>query len=453
MKPDAQITDRFVDSLYALSGEAFSEPVLRQARLCLLDYLGVSLAGARMLGDKNRRLWESLGSPEGCVTALGLGRKTTQQAAALLNGFSSHVAELDDGERTAMMHPGAPILSALLPAAEQDGLSGEDVLRGIIVGYEAALRPAGAMQPGLKDRGHHGTGIGGTLGAALGVGAALRFSRAQMKVALSTAATSASGLLKMIHGGSELKPYNAAQAALNGLTAARVAQAGFSGPDDVLDGDKGFLAIFSQDSFDPARLDRAEGDPLRIERIYRKPYAACRHCHAPIEAALKLRAAGLRPETVAGIDVRTYRWAVGGHDQTEAQGACAAKMSIPVSLVLALVSGKAGFDAYTDEWLANPDVRALAKKVRVISDDALSALVPEKRAAIVEATLVSGERMTERVDYPKGEPENPISDDEGRDKFRSLALYGGKTEAEADEILACVQDVEHALNRLFPLLA
>src|SRR5690606_28432317 len=121
--------------------------------------------------------------------------KVSPYVAALVNGMHAHVAELDDGERFGMFHPGAPILSALLSVANEKNISGTAFLRGIVIGYEAAIRVASALQPGLKDQGYHATGVCGTIGAAIGIGAALGFSKQQLKGAFSAAATSASGIL------------------------------------------------------------------------------------------------------------------------------------------------------------------------------------------------------------------------------------------------------------------
>src|SRR5690606_25240829 len=104
-----------------------------------------------------------------------------------------------------------------------------------------------------------------------------------------------------------------------------------------------------------------------------------------------------------------------------------AKMSTPYSIAVALVKGKAGLSEFTQETINDKDILSLTQKVTVVSDDELTALVPQKRAAIVSVTTKDGQVATERVDYPKGEPENPISDDELKEKFISLMQFSGKS--------------------------
>jgi 2-methylcitrate dehydratase PrpD len=118
------LTEQLADDLYCLSKAELADRVVQQAKRCVLDYLGVTLAGAEMLRVQANSLLDYLGAGHGSVSAMGLDRKTTIENAALVKGLCAHLAELDDGVRFGMMHPGAPIMSALLPLAEQTMLSG-----------------------------------------------------------------------------------------------------------------------------------------------------------------------------------------------------------------------------------------------------------------------------------------------------------------------------------------
>lgn len=449
---EINITDRLIDDLYNMSQASIPKEVLKEAKNCLLDYLGVGFAGARMLKATSTSLLNALEVNGGDAAVIGMNRKASSGVAALVNGMHAHVAELDDGERFGMFHPGAPIISALLPIAQQKTVSGTALLKGIVVGFEAAIRLGSALQPGLKDRGHHATGVCGTIGAAVAIGVALNFSRQQLKDAFSAATTSASGILKVIEDVSELKPFNVGQAAQNGISAAMISLAGFHGPLDVLGGKLGFLAIFSDD-IKVKRLMKRQDGQFAIQRVYRKPYAACRHCHPPIEASILLRERfGLQPQDIQSVKIDTYFWAVGGHEHTEIEGVNSAKMSIPYSVAVALATGKAGLDEFTEEAIANEEVIKLTKKVAVRIDDGLTELVPDKRAAIVEIETKDGKRISQRVDLPKGEPETALSDDELIAKFRSLAQYGGKEDEAIERIIGAVWKIEDALYELYPLL-
>ena len=155
---------------------------------------------------------------------------------------------------------------------------------------------------------------------------------------------------------------------------------------------------------------------------------------------------------IESIIVTTYDRVIGKHDHTEIEGISSAKMSIPYSVAIAVKEGKAGLDEFSIENISNTAVLALAKKVTVHSDAELSAAVPDKRTAVVEIRTHCGTVYTERVDYPKGEPENPLSDEEVREKFRVLSACGNRTDEQNQDIIDIVWNVENDLHDLFCLL-
>ena len=440
------VTDKYIDSLYELTQIEFPEPVILQAKKCLLDYLGVTFAGAALLKEKGDAFLNRL--EDGNISVIGFNRKTNLYNAALLNGMSAHIAELDDGMRQGSIHPGAPIISALLPVVQQYNLTGNDLLRGMIAGYEAAIRLACAIQPAHRNKGYHATGTCGSIGAALGVGAALGFSKQQMKNTLSAAATGASGILNVIKGISELKPYNAGQAAVSGIMAALIAQAGFNGSSDVLTGQWGFIDMMT-DKSNLSILERKPDEKFGIEKVYVKPYAACRHCHPAIEATLLLRKnQAIEPEKIKEIVVETYHLAVNGHEHTEIKGVTDAKMSTPYSVAVALIRGKAGIEEYADGVITDKQIAELAKTVNVIADDVLNSFVPEKRPAVVTITTHNQKQFSFRVDLAKGEPENPLTIEEIEEKYLSLLIFANRERDVSENIMKYVWNIENDLNKL-----
>ena len=410
------ITDIFVDHLFRMSRTTLAPVALEQARLCLLDYRACVRAGIRLSKEHDARFEEIVAKQGGTVSVEGLPFRTTLHNAAFLNAMHAHAAELDDGHRRGQIHLGASILSALLPVAELEGLAAEDLMRGIVVGYEAAIRLAMAMNPAHKLRGYHTSGTCGTIGVAMGIAAALHYEKQQMKAALSAATASAAGLLEMQEDGSELKPYNLAQAAVGGITAAYSAMAGYKGPEDALGGKRGMLAVMTDQ---PAMsfLTEFDGMEYQIEGIYRKPYAACRHGHAAIEAALRLKQDyDLKPSGIRHILIETYGMAIKGHDHKMIQGIPSAKMSIPFSVALALFKGAAGVEDYNESTIHDPDILALAGRVEMTEDPEIASWIPAKRAARVTISA-SGGIFRCQVDFPKGEPENPMTESEIKAKL------------------------------------
>ena len=427
------MTDSFIKSILLLGSGELPRSVCYAAKSVLLDYLGVRLAGERLMGDQCNDLFNDLGD--------------TLQTKALINGICAHVIELDDGHRIGMVHAGAPVISALLAVAEKYPVTSDGFLRGIIVGYEVTIRLACAVQPSHKLKFYHATGTCGTVGAAMGIATMLGFDFEQTKSAFSAATTSAAGILEMIDGDTQMKPYNAGRAAMDGVTAAFIGKARFKCPVDALGGKRGFLKVMT-DAPKMQFITDFTDDNYMIESIYRKPYAACRHCHPSIEAALSIRMkSGFELDKIDRIDVNTYKLAVEGHDHTLIEGINSAKMSIPYSIAVALCTGKAGMEEYSDNCVLDSAVLSVAQKVHVTAEDELSVLCPQKRVAVVTVRTSSGD-YSERVEYPKGEPENPMTDDELKTKFFGLATYGG---LEKDACYAIIDEIfkeEMDLNRI-----
>lgn len=408
------LTETFIEYLFNKRG-GIDEWIRNRADNCLRDYLAVTMAGAKHNAVKWARLLEH--TSKGDAELIGYSMRADSRTAALINGFNAHALELDDGQRFAMIHLGASVISALLAAEGDHRIAGDKRLEGIVMGYEAACRAAIAMQPSHKQLGYHAAGTCGTIGAAVGVAFALQMDKRQMKRVLTTAAGSAAGLLEIQSQGSELKPYNLGRAAMDGLSAAYMGLAEFDTPDDMLGGERGFFRRFS-DQFSLEKLTGA-AEYFEIERIYVKPYASCRHSHSAVEAAIQLHAR-VPVEDIASVEVLTYRLGVKGHDHTQIRGVASAKLSTPYAVAAGLLYGRADLAVFE---ALDGDVLALARKVRVSEDPKLSAECPEKRIAIIKVITFDGMTYTNRVDYARGEPENPLTEADMEAKQRMLFLY------------------------------
>ncbi|MBO4411155.1 MAG: MmgE/PrpD family protein [Lachnospiraceae bacterium] len=434
MSETKNYTDVFVNTLYSLSVREMPAEIMNEARKCLLDGMASMLGGsAAMKENVSRFLDLEPPCPDG-VTVVSMDRKASLQSAALANALSLHCFDMDDGHRYSTVHLAASVIPAVLAIGEYYDLSLEDLLRGIVIGYETGIRMGQCIQPAHRNRGFHSTGTAGTLGAALSVAAALRFSREEMKAALSAAATSAGGLGEAFENISTLKPFNAGHACQDGITAALIAKAGFVGPYDMLSGKLSFLKAMCE-TCDPTVLDYDVDPEYHITGCYHKLYASCRHTHAAIDGAILIRRKHHPdPEDIEKVEIRMYAQGVNSHDHTEIPSVVAGKMSIPFSVALALVRENAGISAFTEETIRDEAVTKLCRKVTVQADPEMTALVPKKRPSSVTVYMKNGAVYEERVDYALGEPENPVTERELMQKYLDLSAYGGKTEAEARKI-------------------
>lgn len=393
----------FLLSLYDKS-KMITNDILDRAKDCLCDYLGVTEAGAMQNADRWKLYCDYI--PKGKVPVIGMNIMTDGKTACLINGYNAHSLELDDGHRFAMIHLGAGIISALYSAKQEREISQEKFLVGIIMGYEAACRVALAIQPSHKKKGFHAAGTCGTIGAAIGVAFALDMNIEKMKIVLATAVASATGMLEIQEQSSELKPYNLGRAAMDGLAAAYMGYTNFNVPNDILGGERGFLKLFSDES-DPIKVIESQ-EYFEIERIYVKPYAACRHCHSAIEAALHLRE-DIAIEEIKKIEVETYHLAIKGHNHKKITGVSSAKLSMPYSVAVAFVLGRADVYAFSQENVVKTDILEVVAKIDIIENDNFTSQSSKKRISKVKVYLVNGTKKESQVDYAKGDPENPMS--------------------------------------------
>ena len=231
-----------------------------------------------------------------------------------------------------------------------------------------------------------------------------------------------------------------------------MANAGFIGPEDAFSGVAGYLSqMYGSEKVDfvPCLLDGT----YAIEKAYIKPYAACRYTHPSIDVAMYMRKKRLvSVEEIERVKIKTYSLAVKNHDQTDIKGSASAKMSIPYNFAVTYLTGKTGMDAFAPDVLDDMSIRALAKKVVVEKDAQMTAVFPQETRASVEVHLKGNAILEGKSILPKGEPENPLSDEEVIAKFINLAMYGEKTFEEANKIVDAVMKLETELPLLLHLL-
>lgn len=410
------------------------EPVMERAKRSLLDYLAVTCAGAEFQKDKLQRYFDFAQPEEGRFKAIGTGKNLVLKEAVFLNGLNGHALDFDDGTNSGIIHLGSPIFSLLLPLCQRYDIGIEQMLRAAIVGYEASYTMAVSIQPIHKAMGYHATGTCGTLGAAIAASYMLNFTEEERFEAFATACVAASGMLKVLDDGSELKPYNVAKTSLLALTAVQLAKSGFKGHRDPLGG-RGFLKMMAGKEDIEIKPVLLNGT-YAIMKSYTKPYASCRYTHPAVEAMIHMRN-HVKAEDIEGVDIRTYDLAVSGHDHTVIPGSYSAKMSIPYASAVGMIFGKAGLQEFSEETVKRSDILDLTKKIKVTADDKLSSSFPEIQAAIV--TIKTKDNIySERVEFPKGEPENPLTDEEFRARYDGLMEYAGINVAVSEAIYKAV---------------
>lgn len=351
---------------------------------------------------------------------LASGRRATLRAAAMINGAASHSVEFDDIYRDAGYHPGSPVISAALAAAQASGASGERFLRGVIVGYEISTRIGEAVMPSHYKY-WHTTGTVGAFGAAAAAATILGANKEQFMHALATAGSFASGLQQAFRSQAMTKPLHGGHAADAGCWAAMAAVQGVTGALDILEGAAGFGSAMSVDP-DWSKATRGLGRDYHIVHVTFKNHGCCGHTFPSIDGVLHLQQQhGFTHQEVSRIRLATYKAGLDIIDNAHPEGAYQAKFSLQYTVAHALVHGSVRLNAFLPERLNDAAVRALMPKIDCTADPVLSKGYPGQRAAQVEVELNDGRTFAHFQPYRKGDPELPLTDEELDGKFLELA--------------------------------
>ncbi len=400
---------------------SFPGEVQHQARRCLMDTVGVILAGSRYAdsGQFVRNYAEKLKEEE-VATVIGTSFKRSASTACLANGIMAHALELDDGSKHATYHPGSSIVPTVLALAQEYGINGEKILEAIVIGYEVSLRIGKAINPSHYLRGFHPTGTIATFGTTAAASKILGLDTDQVCNALGLAGSLASGINQYEVDGSVVKHLHPGNAARNGVLAAELAREGFTGPEGVIEGRLGFCHCFA-DEYETESITRILGREYAFLQIYFKPYCSCRYVHYAIEATLKiLKDKSLDWKDVEKVKILTHRNGKQCSDIPEFQTPLHARLSIQYGIASILVRGTAGIMDYTEEKIRDERLCALAKKMVLEVDPEIQKVYPDPRSMVVEITDKAGNVWSSRVDYAKGDPRNPISDLELKAKFTDI---------------------------------
>jgi 2-methylcitrate dehydratase PrpD len=384
----------------------------------------------------------------GACTVIGHALGHNVASAALCNGIAAHGEDYDDTFEGGPVHAGAVIIPAVLATAEQHGLAGSDLARGIAVGCELMCRLCLVAPKRVHQAGFHPTAVFGALGAAAGVASALRLTPAQWFNALGIAGSMASGIIEYLAEGAWTKRMHPGWAAQAGYRAARLAQAGFTGPRTLFDGEHGFFHAFANsDGCDFGAMLDGAGERWLAADIAFKPYACGTMAHPYIDCARKLVAEGVRAEDVAAIECKTAEgivhrlWEPLAAKQRPLNG-YAAKFSIPYSIAVGMLRDDAGLIEYEESVVQDPAVRALASKVRYVIDP--DNPYPRQFTGHVRVTLKNGEVREASQDHFRGGRDEPLAADALEAKFIANCVYGGWSAERARQALGVLRRLRTA---------
>ena len=434
------VTDTLAQFVTKTEFAAISEKALANAKMHLLDTLGVALAGTRepvaaIALDYCKRI-----GPAHESTIWGTKLKAAAPTAAFANGLLAHALDYDDWD--AFIHVGHPtsmLLGAALSVGESTAASGKELLKAYVLGIEVMCKLA-ANCPNVQDRGFHSTPVWGSLGAAVACASLVKLDAGQLKAALGIAASAAGGIHRQ--QGSMVKPFHAGNAARNGAEAALLARSGFTADTAILEAPRGFCdTFFGPATCDYERMIENIGQPFFLE----SPGLGLKWhpCSAPqflaADAALHLKHEHeIEYEDVARIEVRIPPLRYQRHYAAAVKTGLRGKFAINYVVALCLLDGKLELATFTDEKVNQAKVQQALGKVQVICDDS----IPEPGPYCpVSVDLKSGARHSFTARIAKGDPRNPMTETEVIEKFRSnakLAISGNQ----AEKLGAAVRNLE-----------
>jgi 2-methylcitrate dehydratase PrpD len=395
-----------------------------QAKACILDAVGVTLAGYPESCTQILLRTPGVATAPGGALIFGSARRTSALDAALINGTASHALDFDDFSGVMGGHHSVPLVSMLFALAEERGGTGEDLIAAYVIGVEVEIKLARAVNFHHYDKGWHPTATLGVFGAAAAACHLMKLDQSRTTMALSIAASLASGL--KANFGTMTKPLHIGQCSRNGLFAALLAEQGFDAATDTLEHQQGFLNVFNgARTFDIAKLFENWGAPWEIEAnsIALKQFPCCGSTHPAIAMALKLR----RDDKVATADIsrievmphgRRLRHTNTPHPQTPLE----AKFSVQYVVARALRDGVLRLKDFEGEAHFDPEIQRLLDLTTARPHPEMADDGDEQWGAEVIVTLKDGTRLARRVDNLVGRGgDDPMSSSELWDKFNDCA--------------------------------
>ena len=405
-------TRAVADFVAELAFEKLPAEVVVQAKKAIRDIMGVSIAAH---GDRAvqaaRRMAVARGGKEES-TVIGIGLKLPCEMAAFVNAVMASTLDMDDGSmglsghlRAHRGHPGGIVIPGSLAIAEREGATGKALIEAVVAGYEVALATAWMIGETVL------AGRTGTYGAAAAAAKLLGLSIDEIVNTLNIAeAHCPAPTYAFIWHQTDMTKEAPAWAAMTGVTAALLAQAGFNGAPTIYD---------LPDS-DKKPID-ALGKEWEILGIYRKLYSGCRVAHAPIDGVLEIvKEHSLDADSITMVKIGCSSQKSLKMSNYRPANIWQAQYSLPFAIGSAIVDGEVGPEQMAENRLGDELILRHADKVKLVADSEVDALLPDIFGGRVEVKTKDGRRFQAFKRYPKGEPENPLSEEELVEKFRRL---------------------------------
>jgi 2-methylcitrate dehydratase PrpD len=417
--------------------EDIPDSLRHEAKRAILNgFFGTGFAGCRedAMEIALASLAEFSGPPQ--ATVIGRTERLDALGAAFINAASANVQDFCDTHLPTIIHPTAPVAPGLFALAELRKFTGPQLLLAFVLGVEIECRIGNAISPGHYRRGWHITSTCGVFGGAAGAAKLLGLDAQKITWALGIAATQAAGLCECL--GTPAKSVSVGNAARNGLWSALLAEKGYRGPAQPIEGVQGYFNAVGEVS-DIGALTRDLGKTWELAKNAYKPYPGGIVKHPVIDAVLELREKHkLAADKVAHVVVRGHPLLKQRTDRPEIDTGRVAQVSVQHGVAVSLIYGDAALERYTDACVREPAVAALRRKVTVEVDENIAA-----EGAAVSITMADGTRHDLTVKHARGSAQRPMSDAELEEKFR-INARGWNPDHDVDALIKAVWDLDRS---------
>ena len=401
-----------------------SADAVYQAKRFLLDSLGCALGGYQQHDVKIAlSVLDEIAGP-GLATVIGTGRRIDPVSASLANALMIRCMDYNDIYwKQDPSHP-SDIFPAAIAGCERAGSGGKELLVGLVLGHEFEMRLCEAAFPGIRERGWHHATLTAFVSPIV-AGRALRLTWEQIQHAIGISASRHCTLGAVTAGKlTMMKNTVDPMATQSGVFAALLAEKGYSGPEHVIDGKEGLTHVFGPE-WKLGLLTDGLGESWRITQCGMKAFPTEALTHTPISAVLDLvKTNDLHPEQVEKIQIRSMARAadiLSDPSKYDPHTKETADHSLPYVIAAALVERQVTPAQFTMEKILDPKIREQLRKVEVVADPEIEKVFPALQRVIVNINTTDGRSFSKQLDYPKGDPRNPLTDQEVEEKFAALA--------------------------------
>lgn len=432
---------------------------VRMTKQCILDWLGVCIRGSQekpivIIQDVLR----AQGGNAQATVFNDKCEQTSTYQAAFANGSASHALDFDDLHNASIIHLATVVMPPAFAIAEAESKTGQDLITSIVAGYEVGARVGESVLPESYFY-WHTTATAGSFGAAAASAKLLNLDAELSTQCLGSAGTQAAGLWEFLKEGAMSKTLHAGKTSYAGAISAYLAKAGFTGATQILEGEKGFChAMVKQPKWEKL-TDNLGCGQYKIDENSFKPYACCKHSHAAIFAVITLcQQHGLSLDNIQEINLFVNNITEFLINNSNPENPYGCKFSIQYCVAGAAKYGKMGIEEFAPELIGDTKVRSMMDRVKVIKTQAIEDIFladSTKLASKVEIVNINGEKFSMLVEYPKGDPPNPMTWAESVEKFTNLVkpVYGEDRTAKLvklidtlDESTNFTQDLKNCLK-------